>query len=105
MTADDITSSFAPLRFLLSLISSSLDTLESSCKAINVPWPSLDKPVYVSQTGLSSNDALRLQSEAIGQASATIVAAAIQLVHTLNELGVTAVTNATAVSEHVPVTR
>lgn len=105
MTAEDISTSFAPLRSLLSLISSSLDTLESSCKSINVPWPSLDEPVYVSQTGLSSNDALRLQNEAIGQASATIVAAAIQLVHTLNEPGMIAANNATGVSEHALVTR
>ena len=98
MNADSISASFAHLHALKNLITKSLDSLESTCKEINVPWPSLDEPSYMSQTGPPLEDFARMQNAAIGRASATLVAAAAQLLNAVREPGMTVIQSSLGVS-------
>jgi hypothetical protein len=98
MSSDPVTSSFSPLRELSSLITSSLNTLESTCKDVNVPWPSLDEPVYMSKTGIRQEDFTRMKNEAVVRASAQLVAAAMQLVRSVKEPFMTVVQAGSGVS-------
>ena len=100
--SDEIIDSFAPLHTLASLITSSVAVLESECKGIKVPWPNLDEPTYVSRNGLSPHDLLRLRNEAIGRASAMIIAATTQLLNVVREPALTVVQAGLSVSTWLP---
>ena len=96
--SNPINASFAPLHALTHLINTSLSTLESTCSSLNVPWFNLSEPSYASQTGLSKDDLARMQSAAIAEAAATIVAAAMQLICSVQEPGLTGLRTGLGVS-------
>jgi hypothetical protein len=98
MAADTVSPSFSQIHALTDLIVSSVGALESACKSIGTPWPSLDTAIYASQGTPSQEDIARLNSEAVMRAAASIVAAATQLARTVREPGATAATVATGVS-------
>jgi hypothetical protein len=94
-----ISSSFTTLHSLASLITSSLTTLESTCTSLNIPWFALDDPVYASKSGgPSKEDVARMQNDAIARASATLVGAAMQLVSSVQDPGMTALRTGLGVS-------
>jgi hypothetical protein len=96
-----IPATFSPLHRLSSLITASLASLESTCTDLDVPWPSLDVPTYASQPKTSSEqeaELRRVNNAEIAKATATIIAAAYQLINALREPAVTMLTSANSMS-------
>ena len=83
MSSDNISTSFDPIHALVSLINTSVATLETACKDVRTPWPSLDDPVYMSQTGPTPEQIVLMTNNSIANASATLIAAAMQLLSTI----------------------